>query len=71
MFNEMTQMSADIVILDCLPVHYGPETKDARSLLRGAIAAGLDRFRRADQGGTATLDPTVSFETIYDKIEEL
>ena len=47
-------MSADIVILDCLPVHYGPETEGARSLLRGAVAAGLDRFRPADQGGTAT-----------------
>ena len=65
--NELTQMSADIVILDRLLVHYGPETKDARSLLRGAVAAGLDRFRPADQGGTAT----VCFETIYDKIEEL
>ena len=64
-------MSADTVILDRLLVHYGPETKDARSLLRGAVAGGLDRFRPADQGGTATLDPTVSFETIYDKIEEL
>ena len=69
--NELTQMSADIVVLDRLLVHYGPETKDARSLLRGAVAAGLERFRPANQGGAATLEPTASFETIYDKIEEL
>src|SRR5215472_18929128 len=69
--NQLTQMSADIVLLDRILVHYGPETKDARALLRGVVAAGLERFRPADQGGTATLEPTASFETIYDKIEEL
>jgi hypothetical protein len=69
--NELTQMSADIVVLDRLLAHYGPETKEARALLRSSVAAALERFRRADHGGPASLEPTGSFEIIYDKIEEL
>jgi hypothetical protein len=68
--NELTQMSADIVVLDRLLVHYGPETKEARALLRSSVAAGLERFRPADHGGPS-LEPTGAFEIIYDKIEEL
>ena len=69
--NELTQMSADIVVLDRLLVHYGPETKEARALLRRSVAAGLERLHPADHGGPASLEPTGSFEMIYDKIEEL
>ena len=69
--NELTQMSADIVLLDRLLVHYGPETRDARSLLRGVVAAGLEWFRLADHARPASLEPTGSFDAIYDKIEEL
>ena len=69
--NELTQMSADIVVLDRLLVHYGPATKETRALLRSSVAAGLERFRPADHGGPASLAPTGSFEIIYDKIGEL
>src|SRR5271157_2860635 len=37
--TELTQMSAKIILLDRLLAHYGPETKDVRDLLRGAVAA--------------------------------
>src|SRR5262249_44571113 len=69
--NELTQLSADIVVLDRLLAHYGPETKRARALLRSSVAAGLERFRQADHGGPASLAPTGAFEIIYDKIAEL
>jgi hypothetical protein len=69
--NQLTQMSADIVVLDHLLVHYGPETRDARLLLRAAVAAGLTRFRPTDRGESASLEPTGSFEAIYDKISGL
>src|SRR5882724_4519673 len=32
--GELTQMSSNIVLLDRVLAHYGPETKDARELLR-------------------------------------
>jgi len=71
--NQLTQMSADIVVLDRLLVHYGPETKGTRALLRGAIAAGLERFRPTGSAAEqpTSLEPTGSFEAIYDKIAEL
>jgi len=61
-------MSANIVVLDRLLVHYGSETKEARALLRSSLAAELERFRSAYHGGPASLEPTGSFEIIYDKI---
>jgi hypothetical protein len=37
--SELTQMSANIILLDRVPAHYGPETKEARDSLRGAVAS--------------------------------
>jgi hypothetical protein len=42
--SEFTQMSADIILLDRSLDHYGPETKDVRSLLRHSVSAMLDRM---------------------------
>jgi hypothetical protein len=35
--SELTQMSANVLLLDRVLAHYGPETKEARDLLRGAV----------------------------------
>jgi len=40
---ELTEMSSRIVLLDRLLAHYGPETKEARELLRYTIADSIDR----------------------------
>lgn len=41
---ELNQMSADIVALDRLLAHYGPETKVAREELRFVVIRSLDRI---------------------------
>jgi Protein of unknown function (DUF4239) len=41
---ELNQMSADVVALDRLLAHYGPETKGAREELRVAVVRNLDRM---------------------------
>jgi|SRR5271156_3306121 len=41
--TELTQMSASVILLDRLLAHYGPETKEARDLLRGTVADSIDR----------------------------
>jgi Protein of unknown function (DUF4239) len=41
---ELNQMSADIVALDRLLAHYGPETKEAREELRVVVIRNLDRI---------------------------
>src|SRR5947208_13054596 len=39
--GEVIQMSADFIQLDRVLAHYGPETKDARGLLRLTVARVL------------------------------
>src|SRR5271167_5013222 len=41
--SELTEVTAKVVLLDRLLAHYGPETKEARDLLRGTVADGIER----------------------------
>jgi hypothetical protein len=70
--SELVQMSANLVLLDSALAHYGPETKDARSLLRNSMAAALERFWPTGATQSADVKSTASpFESIYDQIERL
>jgi hypothetical protein len=70
--SELVQMSVDIVLLDRVLAHYGPETADARSLLRQSVTAAIDRFWPTDGRQPAGFDQAASpAETLYDKIQEL
>jgi hypothetical protein len=40
---DLTQMSANVILLDRLLAHYGQETKEVRDLLRGTVADSIDR----------------------------
>ena len=40
--DEVTQAAVKIVQLDRALAHYGPETKEARDLLRGAVASAIE-----------------------------
>src|SRR5260370_17186298 len=42
-------MSTEIVLLDRVLAHYGPETKDVRDLLHGAVARTLDLLSPQDR----------------------
>src|SRR5215470_4080863 len=42
--NQLTQVSADMIMLDRALARYGPETKEARALLERSVAATLERF---------------------------
>ena len=39
--SELTRMSTNIILLDQALAQYGPETKEARSLLRGAVVDAI------------------------------
>jgi len=70
--SEVTQISANIILLDRVLAHYGPETKEARDLLRVSAAGMTDRIWLATGTGPAELKPTaVGAEAFYDKIHEL
>ena len=42
--NEVTQVSANVILLDRVLAHYGPETKEARDLLKFSTAGMIDRI---------------------------
>jgi hypothetical protein len=42
--SELTQMSTNIILLDGVLAQYGPETKEARGLLRRTVATAHDRI---------------------------
>ena len=71
--NQLTQASADMILLDRALARYGPETKEARDLLKSSMAETLDRFWPAESTKRITIDPAASspIEVLYDKIEAL
>jgi hypothetical protein len=70
--RELTEMSAKIVVLDRVLAHYGPETKQARELLRGAVAYMLESTWSGKRSGHFQMaPPRASGEVLYDTIQEL
>ena len=70
--NQLTQASADMILLDRALARYGPETKEARALLKSSMAVTLERFWPAEGTKRITIDPGRSpTEVLYDKIEAL
>ena len=65
--SELTQMSADVILLDRVLAQYGPETKEARDLLRGAVASTLNLIQQHSE-----MQPTLAgIDIIHDKIRAL
>ena len=70
--NQLVEASADMILLDRALARYGPETKEARALLKSSMAVTLERFWPAEGTKRITIDPGRSpTEVLYDKIEAL
>src|ERR1700691_2515781 len=70
--NELTQVAANVILLDRVLAHYGPETKEARDLLKLSAAGMVDRLWPNDSVQTAkSRSTTTSGELFFDKIQEL
>src|SRR6516162_2196228 len=70
--NQLVQASADIILLDRALARYGPETKEARSLLQRSVAETIDRFWPAEGAKRIAIDPGISpVEALFDKIDAL
>jgi hypothetical protein len=66
--SELTQLSANVILLDRVLAHYGPETKEVRDLLRGAVTRTLDLVWQQH----SQMEPTAArAEILYDKIQAL
>ncbi len=71
--GEFTQMSANVILLDRILARYGPETKEAREVLRRA-ALSLDRNWSEDTSRSERLDSSAmraAGASFYEKIQEL
>ena len=66
---ELTQMSADVILLDRLLAHYGPEAKEARDALRASLVESLNRIWPSE--GTRTSEMPTSKEDVLDEIQAL
>jgi Protein of unknown function (DUF4239) len=70
--NQLVQAAADIVLLDRALARYGPETKEARSLLQRSVAETVECFWPENGAKRITIDPGGSpAEAMYDKVDEL
>src|SRR5499425_1520664 len=67
---EVTQMAANIALLDRGLALYGPETKETRALLRTAVARLLDQMWSKD-GARQSAPPSAGGEILYEKIQGL
>jgi hypothetical protein len=65
--SELTQMAADTILVDRVLAHYGPETGEARGLLKASVVGMLDRiWGNKDEGA-----PQIQNEILFDKLQEL
>ncbi|MGO8744848.1 MAG: DUF4239 domain-containing protein [Thermoguttaceae bacterium] len=73
--NGLAQLSANIILLDRALAHYGPESKDAREMLRGSVADMLQHTwpQENPQPGQAgvKMGTEGKYEGLYEKIQEL
>jgi hypothetical protein len=69
--NELTQISTNIIVLDRLMANYGPETKEARDLLRRSVVRALHQMWPENRSRAAQLEPGAPSEALYDKIYRL
>ena len=67
--DELTQLSANIGLLDRVLAHYGPEAQDVRNQLHGAASGMIDRIWPKDHSGPAA--PSISAESIFEAIIRL
>src|SRR5262249_2145679 len=70
--NEVTHMAANVVLLDRVLAHYGPESKDARDLLRQTVASLIAQVEPTGASDPAGLRPSPSgLDAVYEAIQTL
>src|SRR6516162_10544163 len=58
--SELTQLCANVILLDRVLAHYGPETKEVRNLLSSAVARTLDLIWRQGHQQHSQVEPTAA-----------
>jgi len=66
--SELTQMAADVVLLDRALAHYGPATGAIRGIIKVGVARMIDQFWSSKED---TRTSQAAGNVVYDKIQEL
>jgi hypothetical protein len=70
--TELTHMSANIVVLDRILAHYGPETNEARDILRSSATRFLDVLWPKNRASRSQEEPPAARgEILFDKLQGL
>ena len=74
MSNGMAQTGSKIILLDRTLAHYGPETKEARDLLRLSLASAIDQLwpkERTQHKVYKDFNPRTGLKELQDKLWQL
>jgi hypothetical protein len=70
--DEVTQMSAKVIVLDRALARYGPESRETRDLLLRTVVAAADQVWPPEKSGPVQMDPrSTGAERLYDSIQGL
>ena len=69
--TQVTEMSANVIVLDQLLADYGPETKEARDLLRDSVVRTLDQIWPRERTRASEVGPPIHGEVFLDNIQAL
>lgn len=69
--SELTQLAANIILLDRTLAHYGTETGEIRSILKMAVAQRIDQIWPKDGKEKGGVNSQTGGEIIFDKIQDL
>lgn len=69
--NGLTQLSANLILLDRILAHYGSESKEVREALRQNVATMIDQMWPEDRDHAGRVEPTAASESIYERIQDL
>src|SRR5262249_5311233 len=69
--SEVMQLSGNVILLDRVLAHYGPEAKESREVLRRVVVAALDRLWPQNGAQAAQEQQKFAGEALYEKIQGL
>jgi hypothetical protein len=69
--NEFTQLAANAIFLDRMLARYGPETKEARDVLRQGVAGVVAQVWPEDHSQPSEFPQTTGAEALFDLIQGL
>jgi len=69
--SELTQVAANIILLDRILAHYGTETREIRGILKMVVARKIDQIWPKDGKEKGGVNSQTGAEIIFDKIQAL